>query len=82
MSNSLKWKVDTPALLREIADCAIPAKNGGVLKIPLNIFQQLLAEVADRAIIINDKELNKLMIRLNLYEGSTTSKDLIEYLEK
>jgi len=52
----------------------------GVLKVPLNIFQNLLGQVAQRAIEINDKELNKLMIRLALYDD-VHSHEVREYLQ-
>ena len=77
--DSLKWKVDTTRLLKEIADNAIGI-NSGVLKIPLNIFQSLLGEVAERAIELNDKKLNKLMIRLALYD-MTDRKKMMDYLK-
>ncbi len=77
--DSLKWKVDTCALLKEIADNVIGI-NGGVLKIPLNIFKSLLWEVAERAIELNDKKLNKLMIRLSLYDMSNR-KEMMDYLK-
>ena len=64
---TLEFNVDTMALLHEIADNAIHS-TGGVLKIPLNIFKNLLAQVANRAIEIDDPELHILMLRLGLYE--------------
>lgn len=63
----MTFRVDTMALLTEIVDCAL-RENQGVLKIPLNIFKNLLAKVAERATEINDPELNILMLSLNLYE--------------
>lgn len=60
----LDWKVDTPSLLKEILEnpeCAILNK-------PINIFARLLAEVAVRASELNDAKMNRLMIRLNLYD--------------
>jgi hypothetical protein len=61
------FRVDTMALLHEIANCGIPT-TAGVLKVPLNVFKNLLARVAERAIVLNDPELNILMLSLNLYE--------------
>lgn len=61
------FRVDTVSLLNEIVDNAMP-KSMGILKIPLNVFKNLLAKVAERAIEINDPELNILMLSLNLYE--------------
>jgi hypothetical protein len=78
-NDSLKWKVDTPSLLKEIAYCGLDRRMG-IYKIPLNIFQRILTEVAERAIEINDKKLNKLMIRLSLYEN-TNRQEMIEYLK-
>jgi len=48
-------------------------------KIALNILQWVLAELTQRAIELNDKELNKIMIRLALYEWSY-SKEMQDYL--
>lgn len=62
----LDWKVHTPELIKEILN----NNSTGTLRIPLTIFQNLLGMVADRAIKINDKELNRLMIRLTLYENA------------
>lgn len=62
--DSLVWRVNTPQLMKEILEC-----NPGmaILRSPLNIFKQVLAEVAEHAIRINDPELNFLMCRLALY---------------
>jgi endonuclease III len=65
--HALQFHVDTPALLKEIADSAIGV-NCGVLKIPLNVFKNLLAQTAQEAIRINDDRLNLCMVRLGLYE--------------
>jgi hypothetical protein len=63
----LSFRVDTMTLLNEIVECAL-MENQGVLKIPLNVFKNLLAQVAKRATEINDPKLNVLMLSLNLYE--------------
>ena len=76
--NSLYFRVDTIGLLTEIADAGLE-RNMGVLKIPLNIFKNLLGEVAQRAIILNDPELNILMLRLALYDVKQT--DIHEAIE-
>lgn len=62
--DSLVWRVNTPQLMKEILEC-----NPGmaILRSPINIFKQVLAEVAEHAIRINDPELNFLMCRLALY---------------
>ena len=70
--NNLKWSVNAPQLLQEIS----LNKDLWVLNKPLNIFQSILGELAKRAIEIDDKELNKIMIRLSLYDISNPqSKD-------
>ena len=65
--NELEFRVDTCALLNELADCAL-TRDGAIFKIPLNIFKNLLAQVAKRAIELNDDELHCLMLKLGLYE--------------
>ena len=64
MKEELEWKVDTMKLLQEILN------NPGtdILLIPLRILQSLLAQVAIRALELNDDKLNNLMLRLTLYE--------------
>lgn len=58
-----QWKVHLPNLLGEILN----NQGCSILKIPLNITARLLNQVADRAIQLDDPELNKLMMRLALY---------------
>lgn len=58
------WKVHTVGLLKEIQN----NPGTGAMRIPLQIFADILEEVAARAIVLDDKEMNKLMIRLTLYE--------------
>lgn len=65
----LTFNVSTVDLLNEVVNCALPP-NMGVLKIPLNIFKNLLCQVAERAIEIDDPQLNVLMLKLGLYEVS------------
>ena len=65
---NLGFRVDTMAFLHEIADGALSIGHMGVLKIPLNVFKNLLARVAQRSVEINDPKLNILMMSLNLYE--------------
>jgi len=77
--DSLKWKVDTPGLLKELTDCGLDRRMG-IYKQPLNIFQSLLAEVAERAIELDDKKMNKLMIRLSLYDMTERQK-MMDYLK-
>ncbi|MDI1360649.1 hypothetical protein [Methylotenera sp.] len=63
---NLSWKVHTPQLLKELSNVH---ENGlGIMSVPIYIFAGLLMEVAERASVINDLELNKLMMRLTLFE--------------
>lgn len=63
---TLRWKVNTPQLLKEIM-----SNNGmSILFKPINIYKDLLAELAERAIELNDPKLNALMCRMALYEES------------
>lgn len=64
---SIGFRVDTLGLLTEIADAGLDRRMG-ILKLPINIFKNTLAEVAQRATELNDPELNILMLRLALYE--------------
>lgn len=65
-----KWKVHTPNLMREV----LQNPGTGMLTQPINILARLLGQVAERAIELNDPELNQLMLRLALYEqGDPTS---------
>ncbi len=62
----LGWRVHTPQLLNELSKVN---KDGlGVMTKPMAIFAGLLHQVAERASNINDLELNKLMMRLTLYD--------------
>jgi hypothetical protein len=69
--NPVQWSCHTPNLLTE-ALC-----NPGMyaLNVPFNIFGKMLAEVADRAILIDDPELNILMLRLTLYSVADMDED-------
>lgn len=79
-----EWKTHTPGLMKEVMlnpGCAILAK-------PINIFLLTLASVAERASLINDPVLNKLMMQLALYEmadpySKEYDSDLVsKYMEK
>lgn len=59
-----QWKVHTGNLLGEVLNNS----STGVLQKPLTIFAKLLEQVSTRASQLNDPELNKLMVRLTLYE--------------
>lgn len=63
-SVKLGWKVHTTDLFKEISS---NIKHNPQVRIPLQILQNLLGQVAQRAIELNDPQLNKLMIRLTLY---------------
>lgn len=65
MKKSLHFRVDTPSFLKEVFECG--AKMG-VFKIPANIFQNLLAQTAQRATELNDPIMNKCMWDLGLYD--------------
>ena len=61
---TLGWKVHTPNLLEEI----LRNEGASALRMPLTIFGRLLEGVAARASELHDLELDKLMIRLTMYE--------------
>lgn len=63
--DELFWKVNTPGLLKEIAQCS---KEGAALRVPLQIFADILYEVGNRAAELNDDKLNALMCRLAIYD--------------
>lgn len=66
MPEEMQWKVHTPRLLEEVLEnpqCA-------VLRTPINIFANLLYEVGERAVELDDPQLNALMLRLTLYEAA------------
>ena len=58
---TLSWKCHTPKLLEEVA------LNAAIFKVPLQILGRLLGQVAERAILLDDPQLNALMIKLTLY---------------
>lgn len=61
----LKWMVEVPQLIKEMVE---GNPSGGTLRRPAQIMLALLAQVAERAAVIDDPTLNDLMIRLALYE--------------
>jgi len=63
-TKKLQWKVHTLELFKEISS---NFRHNAQIRIPLQILQNLLAQVAQRATELNDPQLNKLMIRLTLY---------------
>lgn len=60
----MEWRVNTPQLLKEI----LVNSETSALRVPLQIFANLLAEVGYRASELNDTKLNALMAQLALYE--------------
>lgn len=60
-----QFRVHTPNLLREIL---AGNPTAWPLRQPIAIFADTLGQVAARAIELDDPELNKLMLRLTLYE--------------
>lgn len=83
MSNKLHFRVDTPALIKEIADNALSMGKMGIFKVPLNTFMSLLSDVAQRATELNDPIMNKCMFDLNLYElPSPSTKEYSKLMDK
>ena len=68
--DTVYFKCDTPALLQEIMTGVIdnPKSGASVLKIPLQILNNYLGQVAQRAAEIDDPQLNILMLEMKLYE--------------
>lgn len=81
---ALEWRVNTPGLLNEI----LINEGTSILVKPLQIFSNILAEVGERASKIDDLELNKLMLRLAIYEmgdpnhPNYSEEKYIEYMRK
>jgi hypothetical protein len=81
-TNMLEWRVNTPAFLKEAFE-NMPGTNNGVWFQPVNIFRELLVEVAKRASQLNDPVMNALMCRLCLYaESDPYDKDYKEEVVK
>ncbi len=70
---SSNWKVNTPQLLKLLIE---QSPNGTVLYQPVRIFKNLLIKLAERALEINDKELNEILLRLNLIEVDVNKEEL------
>lgn len=76
---STQFDVNTPGFIKEAAENC----NGGVYAVCWNIFQTLIAMVAERAAELNDPIMNVLMIRLNLYEVQNSERHkIIEQIKK
>lgn len=69
-----KWKVHTPNLLAE----TLTNPGTSALRVPFRIFGELLLLVAERALTLNDHELNCLMMRLTLYEQADPASPLYD----
>ena len=70
-SIQIDWRCHTPKLFEEI----LLNPGTAALLQPLIIFRGILSEVAERAIELNDPELNLLMMRLTLYECADPSSE-------
>ncbi|MBP2463914.1 MULTISPECIES: hypothetical protein [unclassified Rhizobium] len=68
----MKWKVHTPNLLKELVE---NNPTAWALRMPVVIFRNILGSLAERAIAIDDPDLNILMLRLGLYEVHPTEID-------
>lgn len=62
--NGMVWSVNTPAFLKEACENC----NSGMYAVCWNIFENLLGQVAHRAIELNDPVMLILMLRLNLVD--------------
>lgn len=60
-----EWKVDTANLLRLLLE---QNPQGSILVRPVQILQDLLIKLTERALEINDSELNKILQRMCLVE--------------
>ena len=60
---SMRWKIHLPNLLKEI----MQGSRQGIYGIPILLLRRILAEMAERAIVLNDPQLNDFMCRLALY---------------
>lgn len=63
--NDMVFKVDTPRLLKEIAECS----RSTPYPVTFTILTRVLGILAERAIEIDDPALNIIMMHLGLYEG-------------
>lgn len=74
--NTMHFRIDTPQFFKELTENTLSTGKNGILKVPLNVFMNLLSQVADRATQLQDPILDRLMFDLNLYElPSPTSKE-------
>lgn len=66
-----EWRVHTANLIDE----ALTNPGTAILKVPFTIMCGLLAKVGERAAVLNDPELNKLMCQLTIYEIADPTSD-------
>lgn len=64
-TEKLKFSVHVPNLFQEIIDCN---KEMDIMRIPLNVLQQILVGVSKRAVELDDDILHSYMCRMALYE--------------
>jgi hypothetical protein len=63
----LYFNIDVPSFLSELQKNATTAQSY-VMKAPMNILKTKLAMIAERAIELDDPQLNILMLETKLYE--------------
>jgi hypothetical protein len=68
--SGMYFKMNVPAFMKEVTDNVLGVGNFGVLRVPMNVFQGYLAQIAGRCAELNDPVLNKLMCDMALYEES------------
>lgn len=67
MSSELYFNIDVPSFLTELQQNASKAQSY-VMRAPMNILKTKLAKIAERAIELDDPQLNILMLETKLYE--------------
>lgn len=83
-TKKLRWTVHVPNFFQEI----MLNKELWIMRAPMQIFQNILLEVATRASELNDPIMNALMMRLALYDIADPqiegydSKFINDYIEK
>ena len=64
MEKKLYFNVDVPQLIKEISN----NNEVACLSVPLTILQKKLRKLTERAIELDDPELNIIMLEMKLYE--------------
>lgn len=67
MKEKLEFSIHLPNIITEMIQNGRANKDFAALLIPLTTMYDLLRRVAQRAIELDDPELNKLMCKLTLY---------------